>query len=300
MHRIYFGDNLDILRRHVRDGTVNLIYIDPPFNTGKAQSHTRVKTARSASGDRVGFQGQRYETVKMGSRAFPDRFDDYLGFLEPRLREAYRALAPDGTLNFHIDYREAHYCKVLLDGIFGRRSFLNEIIWAYDYGARPTRRWPPKHDNILVYVKDPSRYVFDTEAVERIPYMAPGLVGPEKAARGKLPTDTWWHTIVPTNGRERTGYPTQKPLGIVTRIVQASSRPGDLVLDFFAGSGTTGEACLGNNRRFILVDDNPEALEVMARRFEGARGIRWVGFDPPVTRRAQRGAADPVAAMPRK
>jgi len=294
VHTIYFGDNLDILRRHALDGTVNLIYIDPPFNTGKAQTRTRIKTVRSASGDRVGFQGQRYATAKMGSRAFPDRFDDYLAFLEPRLREAYRALAPDGTLYFHIDYREAHYCKVLLDGIFGRRCFLNEIIWAYDYGGRPTRRWPPKHDNILVYVKDPSRYVFDTEAVERIPYMAPGLVGPEKAARGKLPTDTWWHTIVPTNGLERTGYPTQKPLGVVTRIVQASSRPGDLVLDFFAGSGTTGEACIANKRRFILVDDNPEALEVMARRFEGLRGIRWVGFDPRAAL-GRRGAAGPVA-----
>jgi site-specific DNA-methyltransferase (adenine-specific) len=294
VHTIYFGDNLDILRRHALEGTVNLIYIDPPFNTGKAQTRTRIKTVRSASGDRVGFQGQRYATAKMGSRAFPDRFDDYLAFLEPRLREAYRALAPDGTLYFHIDYREAHYCKVLLDGIFGRRCFLNEIIWAYDYGGRPTRRWPPKHDNILVYVKDPSRYVFDTGAVERIPYMAPGLVGPEKAARGKLPTDTWWHTIVPTNGRERTGYPTQKPLGVVTRIVQASSRPGDLVLDFFAGSGTTGEACIANNRRFILVDDNPEALEVMARRFEGLRGIRWVGFDPRAAL-GRRGAAGPVA-----
>ena len=294
MHTIYFGDNLDILRRHALDGTVNLIYIDPPFNTGKAQTRTRIKTVRSASGDRVGFQGQRYATAKMGSRAFPDRFDDYLAFLEPRLREAYRALAPDGTLYFHIDYREAHYCKVLLDGIFGRRCFLNEIIWAYDYGGRPTRRWPPKHDNILVYVKDPSRYVFDTGAVERIPYMAPGLVGPEKAARGKLPTDTWWHTIVPTNGRERTGYPTQKPLGVVTRIVQASSRPGDLVLDFFAGSGTTGEACIANNRRFILVDDNPEALEVMARRFEGLRGVRWVGFDPRAAL-GRLGAAGPVA-----
>jgi site-specific DNA-methyltransferase (adenine-specific) len=305
VHTIYLGDNLEILRRHVRDGSVNLIYIDPPFNTGKAQSRTRIKTVRSASGDRVGFQGQRYATVKMGSRAFSDRFDDYQAFLEPRLREAYRALAPDGTLYFHIDYREAHYCKVLLDRIFGRSSFLNEIIWAYDYGGRPTRRWPPKHDNILVYVKDPMRYVFDTQAVERIPYMAPGLVGPEKAARGKLPTDTWWHTIVPTNGRERTGYPTQKPLGVVTRIVQASSRPGDLVLDFFAGSGTTGEACLGHNRRFILVDDNPEALEVMARRFAGAHGIRWVGFDPRASRKLpsrrapsrqrQRSAAGPVA-----
>jgi site-specific DNA-methyltransferase (adenine-specific) len=294
VHTIFFGDNLDILRRHAPDGTVNLIYIDPPFNTGKAQSRTRIKTVRSDSGDRVGFQGQRYATAKMSSRAFPDRFDDYIAFLEPRLREAYRALAPDGTLYFHIDYREAHYCKVLLDGIFGRRSFLNEIIWAYDYGGRPTRRWPPKHDNILVYVKDPSRYVFDTEAVERIPYMAPGLVGPEKAARGKLPTDTWWHTIVPTNGRERTGYPTQKPLGVVSRIVQASSRPGDLVLDFFAGSGTTGDACLALKRRFMLVDDNPEALEVMARRFVGVRGIRWFGFDPHAAL-GRRGAAGPVA-----
>ena len=228
VHTIYFGDNLEVLRRHVPDGAAALIYIDPPFNTGQAQARTRIKTVRSVSGDRVGFKGQRYDTVKMGSRAYPDRFDDYLEFLEPRLREAYRALAPDGTLYFHIDYREVHYCKVLLDSIFGRDSFLNEIIWAYDYGGRPTRRWPPKHDNILVYVKDPARYIFDTEAVERIPYMAPGLVGPEKAARGKLPTDTWWHTIVPTQGRERTGYPTQKPLGVLRRIVAgllAARRP---------------------------------------------------------------------------
>ena len=203
-------------------------------------------------------------------------------------------LAHDGTLYVHLDYREVHYCKVLLDRIFGRECFLNEIVWAYDYGGRPSRRWPPKHDNILVYVKDPARYVFDREAVERIPYMAPGLVGPEKAARGKLPTDTWWHTIVPTQGRERTGYPTQKPLGILRRIVQASSRPGDVVLDFFAGSGTTGAACLETDRRFILIDDNPDALEVMARRFAGVRGIRWVGLEPRATARRRR-AAGPLA-----
>jgi len=298
---IVLGDNLDVLASYP-DGWFAMAYLDPPFNTGATQERRTLRTVADAglAADRTGFGGRRYRSEQLARSSYRDSFDDYLGFLAPRLQETRRLLSPAGTLYFHIDYREAHYCKVLLDGIFGRRSFLNEIIWAYDYGARPTRRWPPKHDNILVYVKDPSRYVFDTEAVERIPYMAPGLCGPEKAARGKLPTDTWWHTIVPTNGRERTGYPTQKPLGIVTRIVQASSRPGDLVLDFFAGSGTTGEACLGNNRRFILVDDNPEALEVMARRFEGARGIRWVGFDPPVTRRAQRGAADPVAAMPRK
>lgn len=211
----------------------------------------------------------------MGTMRFNDLFDDYLAFLEPRLAEAYRVLAPHGSLYFHVDYREVHYCKVLLDAIFGRQAFLNEIIWAYDYGGRPKNRWPPKHDSILLYVKDPSNYVFNVDEIERIPYMAPGLVGPEKAARGKLPTDVWWHTIVPTNGSEKTGYPTQKPLGILKRIVQASSRPGAIVLDFFAGSGTTGVAALELGRRFILVDNNPEALAVMARRFEGVHGIEW-------------------------
>lgn len=279
MNRIHLSDNLPVLQAMPSD-TIDLIYIDPPFNTGKRQSHTQVRTMRSDTGDRIGFQGKRYGTVRVGNKAFADAFDDYLCFLEPRLREAHRVLAPHGTMYFHIDYREAHYCKVLLDEIFGRECFLNEVIWAYDYGARTTRRWAPKHDNILVYVKDPGRYRFHTDAVERIPYMAPGLVGPEKAARGKLPTDTWWHTIVPTRGKERTGYPTQKPLGIVRRIVLASSSPGDLLVDFFAGSGTAGMAAMQLGRRFILVDDNPQALEVMAHRFQGAGGIQWIGFDP--------------------
>jgi DNA modification methylase len=278
--RIYLGDNLPILRE-MPSGSVDLIYIDPPFNTGKAQQRTQIKTVRSATGDRTGFQGRRYETVAVATRSFADAFEDYLAFLEPRLLEAHRLLARHGSLYLHIDYREVHYCKVLLDVIFGRDCFLNEIIWAYDYGGRPRDRWPPKHDNILLYVKDPGDYVFNTEAIERIPYMAPGLVGPEKAARGKLPTDTWWHTIVPTNGTEKTGYPTQKPLGILKRIVQASSNPGDVVLDFFAGSGTTGAACLELDRRFILIDSSPVALDAMARRFRGVGDIEWIGWDSP-------------------
>ncbi len=277
--RVVFGDNLPVLRA-MPDGSVPLIYLDPPFNTGKTQGHTRIKTVRSADGDRSGFAGARYATVKIGTRAYDDIFDDYLAFLEPRLVEAHRVLAPDGTFYFHIDYREAHYCKVLLDFIFGRRCFLNEVIWAYDYGARTKKKWPPKHDTILVYVKNTKRYTFNADAVERIPYMAPALVGPEKAARGKLPTDTWWHTIVPTNGKERTGYPTQKPVGILTRVIAASSHPGDLVLDCFAGSGTTGAACLALGRRFMLVDNNLQAMEVMARRFGAVSGVEWVGFDP--------------------
>lgn len=277
--RVHFAENLDVLRT-LPSASVDLVYIDPPFNTGKVQQRTQLKTVRSAEGDRIGFQGHRYESIVVGTKRFSDSFDDYLAFLEPRLVEARRVLAHHGCLYFHVDYREVHYCKVLLDTIFGRESFLNEIIWAYDYGGRPKSRWPPKHDNILLYAKDPTDYVFNVDEIERIPYMAPGLVGPQKAARGKLPTDTWWHTIVPTNGSEKTGYPTQKPLGILRRIVQASTRPGALVLDFFAGSGTTGAAALGLGRQFILVDNNPEALVVMARRFDGVDGIEWVGFEP--------------------
>ena len=278
---IYCGDNLPILEAMPSE-SVDLIYIDPPFNTGTTQARTRLKTVRSETGDRTGFQGQRYRTTKLGTQSFADQFDDYLAFLRPRLVEAYRVLTPTGSLYFHIDYREAHYCKVLLDDIFGRECFLNEIIWAYDYGARTRKKWPAKHDNILLYVKDPGCYTFNVDDIDRIPYMAPGLVGPEKAARGKLPTDTWWHTIVSPNGKEKTGYPTQKPLGILERIIRASSNPGDVVLDFFAGSGTTGVAAAQLGRSFILIDNNAEALEVMARRFdqEGIFDIEWAGFAP--------------------
>ncbi len=271
---VYLGDNLPILRA-MEAGSVDLIYIDPPFNTGGAQRRTRLKTVRDAEGDRTGFGGRRYRTERMGDSSFADKFDDYLGFLGPRLREAHRVLAPHGSLYLHLNCREVHYAKVLMDGIFGRENFLNEIIWAYDYGARQRDRWPAKHDNILFYVKDRSRYTWNRDAVDRIPYMAPALVGPEKAARGKLPTDTWWHTIVSPTGKEKTGYPTQKPLGIVRRMILASSNPGDLVLDFFAGSGTTGVAAHELGRRFILVDNNPEAFEVMKKRLKGM-GAKFV------------------------
>lgn len=277
-NKIFFGDNLPILQS-LPSESVDLIYIDPPFNTGKMQARTRLRTTRSENGDRTGFGGQRYETVRLGTKGYADLFDDYLAFLEPRLREAHRLLKPHGSLYFHIDYREVHYCKILLDQVFGRANFLNEIIWAYDYGGRTRKKWPPKHDNILWYARDPMHYTFNDDAVDRIPYMTPTLVGPEKTRRGKLPTDTWWHTIVPTNSKEKTGYPTQKPLGILRRIIQASSNPGDLVLDFFAGAGTTGAACLECGRSFILVDNNPQALEVMEKRFQNVDGIEWVGWN---------------------
>ena len=285
-NKIFYCDNLPVLQS-LPSESIDLIYIDPPFNTGKTQARTQIKTKRvdgpsaELAGDRTGFGGRRYESIRVGQKSYADLFDDYLAFLEPRLVEAYRLLKPHGSLYFHIDYREVHYCKILLDGIFGRASFLNEIIWAYDYGARTRKKWPPKHDSILWYAKDPQRYTFNYEDLDRIPYMAPGLVGPEKAARGKTPTDVWWHTIVATNGKEKTGYPTQKPLGILNRILRASSDPGDLVLDFFAGSGTVGEACLALERRFILVDNNPAAIAVMKKRFAAYADIEWLTGLPP-------------------
>jgi len=269
------ADNLQVLG-HVPAGSVDLVYIDPPFNTGRRQTRTELRTVRDEAGDRVGFGGHRYRTLQVGSRSFADTFDDYLAFLEPRLAEAHRVLKRTGSLYLHLDYREVHYAKVLCDAIFGRPCFLNEVVWAYDYGARTRRRWPAKHDDILVYVKDPDAYFFDAEAVDRIPYMAPGLVGEEKAARGKLPTDTWWHTIVSPTGKEKLGYPTQKPLGILRRIVGASCPRGGVVLDFFAGSGTTGAAARELGRAFILVDSGAEALQVMRRRFAGAKDVAFV------------------------
>ncbi len=283
-NRVLFGDNLPMLQK-LGDESITLIYVDPPFNTGRSQTRqqtTAVRSTGDAAGTVSGFKGQTYERIRGLLRSYDDAFDDYWGFLEPRLIEAWRILKDDGTLYVHLDYREAHYAKVLLDALFGRDCFLNELIWAYDYGAKAKNRWPTKHDTILVYVKNPKAYYFDSESVDREPYMAPGLVTPAKAKRGKLPTDVWWHTIVSPTGKEKTGYPTQKPMGILRRIVQASSREGDLVLDFFAGSGTTGAVAAALGRRFILMDQNPEALDVMRARLPEATdfvedGVAFLG-----------------------
>ena len=265
VERLLLGDNLAVMRTLPAE-SVQLAYADPPFNTGRAQTRRTVAVAAAADGDRTGFAGRRYRSRLLGESSYRDAFDDYLGFLEPRLRELRRVLDPSGTLYLHLDYREAHAVKLLLDELFGRECFLNELIWAYDYGGKPKRRWPQKHDTILVYVKDSERYFFDGEAVEREPYMAPGLVSPEKAARGKMPVSVIWHTIVSPTGREKTGYPTQKPEGLVRRFVHASSREGDLVLDPFAGSGTLGAVAAATGRRYLLLDSSEDAVRVMRER----------------------------------
>lgn len=263
---IIHADNMQVLP-NIKDGSINLVYIDPPFNTGKIQKRTEIKTIQSENGNRIGFQGKSYSTEILGTKSYKDKYDDFILFLEPRIKEIYRILAPTGSFFLHLNFREVHYAKIMVDEIFGRECFMNEIIWAYDYGGRPKDRWPQKHNTILWYAKDPESYTFNYDAIDRIPYMAPGLVGAEKAERGKTPTDVWWHTIVPTNGNEKTGYPNQKPLGILNRIIVVHSNPSDCVLDCFAGSGTTGTAAEDNARSFILIDSNLEAIDVMRKRF---------------------------------
>jgi site-specific DNA-methyltransferase (adenine-specific) len=276
---IHFGDNLEVLRG-MASASFDLVYIDPPFNTGRSQERRSLRTVGDERGDRVGFRGKRYRSVEVGRRAYHDAFDDYLGFLRPRLEEARRVLRASGSLFVHLDCREVHYVKVLLDELFGRSAFLNEIIWAYDYGARSRKRWPAKHDNLLWYAKDPRRATFHYDAIDRIPYLAPKLVGPAKAARGKTPTDVWWNTIVSPTGREKTGYPSQKPLAILRRIVRVHSSPGDRLLDFFAGSGSFGEAAAREGRDCVLVDSNRAALEVMAKRLAFAQPV-FHGWSAP-------------------
>ena len=273
MINMHHGNNLDILSSF-EDGSYNLIYIDPPFNTGKTQKRKTIKTIRDDNGDRVGYKGQKYQTIDQGAKSYEDSFDNFKDFIYPRLEEAHRLLTSDGSIFVHIDYREAHYCKIWLDEIFGRDCFMNEIIWAYDYGGRSKKKWSAKHDNIFWYVKDPKNYTFNFDEMDRIPYMAPGLVGPEKAARGKTPTDVWWHTIVPTNGKEKTGYPTQKPLGILQRIIKVHSNIDDNILDFFAGSGTTADAAASLGRKVTVIDENEEAIEVMKERLSEKYNIQ--------------------------
>ena len=285
MGTIVHADNLQATAA-LPDGFANLIYLDPPFNTGAAQTRQRIKVTRDARGNRTGFKGERYRTESAPGAGYADAFDDYRGFILPRLHEAHRLLAADGSLFFHIDWREAHYCKVWIDGIFGRAGFMNEIIWAYDYGARSRKKWSAKHDTIFWYVKDPRNYTFNFEDMDRIPYMAPGLVTKEKAARGKTPTDVWWHTIVSPTGKEKTGYATQKPLGVLDRIIRVHTNPGDMVVDFFAGSGTTGEAAANHGRDFYLVDSNPDAVRIMVERLR-AHGPDLVEIRGPRTRRAK-------------
>lgn len=269
---VFHEDNLDLLRR-TPDGCVDLAYCDPPFNTGRVQRMDRVKLG---AGDKVrgGFMGRMYRYEVTSRHSFRDDMPlfEYLDYLTERLVEIHRVLSETGSLYLHLDWNVVHYARLILDDLFGVENFLNEIIWSYDYGGRARDKWARKHDNILWYRKG-SAHTFNRDAIDRLPYMAPSLVGAEKAAIGKLPTDVWWMSIVPTNGRERTGYPTQKPLKLVERIVRASSNPGDVVADFWVGSGTAAVAAAKLGRRFLVCDVNADAIRITKERLAGIRPI---------------------------
>jgi site-specific DNA-methyltransferase (adenine-specific) len=267
------ADNLDVLAA-IPDGVVDLVYADPPFGTGDVQLLTSIRTGVGER-TRRGFGGREVAWEVVGEQAWTDDLPlpEHLAALRARVEEIRRVLAPNGSLYLHVDWRTVHHVRLLLDEVFGPERFLNELIWAYDYGGRARDRWPRKHDTILWYARGDT-WTFDRDQIARIPYMAPGLVGPEKAARGKLPTDVWWMTIVPPASAERTGYPTQKPVRLLERILAASSRPGDLVLDPYAGSGTTGVAAARLGRRWLLVDRNPAAVAIARERLAGEAGSR--------------------------
>ncbi len=248
---VIHAEALDAMR-NMADGSFDMVYSDPPFGTGQERVMLRKREGKVIS-----------------KISYNDRYEDYLAFLRPHLEEMHRVLKATGTLYLHLDCRWSHYAKVMLDEVFGPECFLNEVIWAYDYGGRGKRCWPQKHDNVLVYVKTPGEHVFEWDAIDRIPYMAPGLQkDPARAASGKVPTDVWWMSIVGTQSKERNGYPTQKPVKLIERAILASCPQGGTVLDPFAGSGTTGQAALNLSRPFTLVDLSPWAIEVMQERFK--------------------------------
>ena len=269
LDRLILGDNALVMTSLLQDleGRLNLIYIDPPFFTNRRYP---ARIGRGEDSRRPGdwALGEGYEDH------WPD-LDSYLEFIYPRLELMHRLLSQSGTLYVHLDWHASAYVRLLLDEVFGQDQLLNEIVWTY-HGPSPIRRaFNRKHDTLLVYVKG-TQYTFNADAV-RQPY-DPATIRTFKAspragfgkvpdlARGKVPEDWWYFPVVARLHKERTGYPTQKPEALLERIVLASSNPGDLVADFFCGSGTAAVVAARTGRRFIAVDRSYRALHTTRRR----------------------------------
>lgn len=263
-HSVIHSTAIDVLI-NTPESSIDLVYVDPPFGTGQLQTLNRKKNGNV-----------------VGSFGYDDPNVDYVEWLKTHVEAIRHVLKPMGTLYLHLDHHWVHYAKVMCDEVFGRQCFLNEVIWSYDFGGRGKRSWPKKHDSILVYVKDADQYVFNWDDIDRIPYKAPEMqrVGrtPEEAAvrilAGKVPTDVWEMSIVGTNSKERLGWPTQKPVKLIERAIVASSPIDGVVMDVFAGSGTTGQAAHNRGRRFVLVDRHPLAIEMMRERFRDL-DVNW-------------------------
>ena len=275
-NRLILGDNLPLMAALLPEyeDRINLIYADPPFFTNRKYS------ARIGRGEdsRKPDEWQLTE----GYRDYWPNLDAYLDFLYQRLALMYKLLAPNGTLYLHLDWHADSYARLLLDEFFGAENMLNEIIWAY-HGPSPIRRaFNRKHDTILVYAKGKD-YTFNADAV-REPYN-PNTVKTFGASpkagfgkvpdleRGKVPEDWWYFPVVARLHNERTGYPTQKPQALLERIIKASSNPGDLVADFFCGSGTTPLMAANLGRRFIATDATFRALHTTRSRLTNSQAL---------------------------
>jgi site-specific DNA-methyltransferase (adenine-specific) len=254
---VHHGQALNFLQS-LDDSSIDLIYTDPPFGTGDMQTMSRKKAGTVIS-----------------KIEYSDKFSNYMEFLEPHLWEMHRVLKDTGTMYLHLDWRWVHYAKVVCDEIFGYDNFLNEIIWSYNFGGRGKDRFPQKHDTILVYAKELGKHTFNWDDIDRIPYAAPALQyagrtkeeAEKRIAEGQVPTDVWSMSIVGTASKERIGYPNQKPLKLIKRIIAASSNPNDIVIDPFVGSGSTAGAAIEMDRRFIVNDASQHAIDTMKKRF---------------------------------
>jgi DNA modification methylase len=260
---LILGDNLAVMSALVPDyeERINLIYADPPFFTNRRYQ------ARIGRGE----DSRRPEEWRLAD-GYPDSWSDvesYLDMLYPRLLLMHRLLSPTGTLYLHLDWHANQYARLLLDEIFGPECLLNEIIWVYHGPSAIRRAFNRKHDTILAYTKS-DRFTFNADAV-REPYN-PNTVKTFKSShragfgkvpnliRGKIPEDWWYFPVVARLHNERTGYPTQKPESLLERIIAASSNPGDIVADFFCGSGTTAVVASRLRRRFISNDMSWRAI----------------------------------------
>jgi DNA modification methylase len=284
-NRLILGDNLAIMSALLPEyeGRINLIYADPPFFTN------RKYPARIGRGE-DSRKPNKWRLIE-GYHDHWDDLDAYLDFLYQRLAVMYRLLAPNGTLYLHLDWHADSYARLLLDELFGPEHLLNEIIWAY-HGPSPIRRaFNRKHDTILAYVKS-GDYTFNVDAV-REPYnkntvktfkSSPkaGFGKVPDLERGKVPEDWWYFPVVARLHNERTGYPTQKPVGLLERIVLASSNSGDIVADFFCGSGTTPFVAAKHERRFIACDEAFHALHTTRARLTDAQTPFSLEYDSNV------------------
>jgi DNA modification methylase len=283
--QLILGDNLSVMAALLPkyEGRINLVYADPPFFTN------RKFNARIGRGE----DSRKPDEWKL-THGYQDNWidlDEYLDFLYQRLSLMYRLLAPNGTLYLHLDWHADAYARLILDELFGAENFLNEIIWTY-HGPSPIRTaFNRKHDTILSYVKGKD-YTFNADAV-REPYnqntvntfkssSKAGFGKVPNLERGKVPEDWWYFPVVARLHNERTGYPTQKPNALVERIILASSNPGDLVADFFCGSGTTPYVAAKNGRKFIACDENPSAIHTARCRLLDVNSVFSIEHDTSI------------------